>query len=120
MFKDMTDTCSKFSLLQPKHFVALGFVIILSIINIPGIPITFQIIFYLLLLIMSMAASMLVFRYYSSIPDNQHSLMTTGVKSVIAWHMVAAASTYLYLGTSSLMWTQVIFRFDIVMVSSSR
>ena len=98
-------------MMESKRIVALGFVLLFGLVNIPGIALTVRMSCYSLVIIPSCLASCLIFSYYYNIPDTQHSLLTTGALSVVAWHLLVSVSTFLYLVVCSIFWDEVMEKF---------
>ena len=99
-------------IMESKRFVALGFILLFSLVNIPGTILPVRIACYTLVIIPSSFASCLIFSYYYNIPQAQHSLMTTGALSVVSWHWFVSASTYLYLIVCTIFWDEVRQKFQ--------
>ncbi len=98
--------------MESKRFVALGFILLFCLVNIPGTILPVRIACYTLVIIPSCFASCLIFSYYYNIPQAQHSLMTTGALSVVTWHWLVSASTFLYLIVCTIFWDEVRQKFQ--------
>ena len=55
----------------------------------------------------SLISSFLIFWFYLNIPDDRKSLLTTGAKSVIAWHTLVSVIIFLYFAASSILSEEV-------------
>ena len=60
----------------------------------------------------SLISSFLIFWFYLNIPDDRKSLLTTGAKSVIAWHTLVSVIIFLYFAASSILSEEVIALWD--------
>ena len=78
--------------MKPKLIVALGFLTIFSLVNIPSVPVPARISTYSLALIPSLFASGVTYWYYESTPEVMCTVLTTSAKSVVGWHSVLSAS----------------------------
>ncbi len=98
--------------MESKRFVILGFILLFSLTNIPGTILPVRIACYTVVIIPSSLASCLIFSYYYNIPQAQYSLMTTGALSVVSWHWLVSASTFLYLIVCFIFWDEVRQKFQ--------
>ena len=73
-----------------KFLVFVSVIVILSIINIPGIPVPVRLTIYGMLFTASTASSATAFYFFHSIPETQYSLLVSSSKSVIVWHSINA------------------------------
>ena len=80
--------------IKQKIFVSV--MLILGVLNIPGIPAPVRMTFYGMLLTASTAASATIFYFFSNIPVTKYSLLVSSSKSVIVWHSCMAGMFCLF------------------------
>jgi hypothetical protein len=87
-----------------KLVLALSFIAISGMVNLPVVPAPVRIIHLSLANIPSILASGVSFCYYHKIPEAKYTVLTTAAKSVVVWHTVVSLTVHFEISTYHLFW----------------
>lgn len=90
-----------------KLVIALSFIAISGMVNLPFVPAPVRIIHLSLANIPSMLASGVSFWYYHNFPEAKYTVLTTAAKSVVVWHTVVSLTVYFDISTYHIFWNEL-------------
>ena len=86
--------------------LALSFIAISGMVNLPVVPAPVRIFHLSLANIPSLFSSGVSFWYYHKIPDAKYTVLTTAAKSVVVWHTFVSLTFYFDFSTYHFFWKE--------------